>query len=467
MSTTPLRELLAQFGFQFDQAAAAQATQSIAGVIGSVRSLGQTLLAGAVVQGIGSFINGMIETGSELADTSAQMGISATELTEWRFAARLAGVDAGQLNQALGRTALAAQHGSPVLRRLGVQTRDAGGELRRASDIFEDAGVAIGALSNETERSAFATQLFGQSGRQLIPLFRSGRNGVRELRAEVRRLYGTDLDRLAEQADAAGDAQDRLNMVFDALQTRLSLYLLPTLTAALETMVDWGGSIAETARSSSILQAGLAVLGAIAVGAAVATIGVWGPPLLLFGLLAAAVGFVVLVVEDLITMFRGGRSVIGSFLDELFGVGTAAEVVRTLTEAWEGLKLAVTDAGDAVARFFGADSGEERATTRGFDARTAVSAERDQSRTALRTALSDGQQITPADAVRLFGRGSVSAPRAPSISTRRDVHVGAIHVSGAGDPLATAREVRRQIHEAGADDTDQTAADLAPATGGG
>lgn len=477
---SPLRELLAQFGFEFDTRAAAQATQSISGVIGAARSLGQTLLAGAVVQGIASFVNGMIETGSELADASAQMGISATELTEWRYASHLAGVDAGELNMALARTALAAQRNSPIFRQLGISTRDSSGNLRRASDIFEDAGVALGGLSNETQRTAFATQLFGRSGRALIPLFREGRNGVRELRAEVRRLYGTDLDRLAEQADAAGDAQDRLSEVWSALRTRLSLYVLPVLTSVLETLVDWGVSFAEATRGSNILQGALAVLGAIAVGAALATIGIWGPPVVMFGLLAAAVAFVILAVDDLITTFQGGRSVIRTFLDELFGIGTTSEVIDSLRRGWDSWMSSIRETVQELGRLrdawreltgqtettrdsrVGTASGEARSSRRGFDASTALTATQDRERQAERR---EAERIGSLPAVFGAREGAVVAPRPSSVSVRRDVNVAAIHVSGAGDPVAVGREVRRQIEAASADDIDQTAADLAPATG--
>jgi hypothetical protein len=49
---------------------------------------------------------------------------------------------------------------------------------------------------------------------------------------------------------------------------------------------------------------------------------------------AAAIATVVLVVDDLLTLFEGGDSVIGRFLDEMFGIGTAARVAAFVQRAW-------------------------------------------------------------------------------------------------------------------------------------
>lgn len=480
---SPLREILAQFGFDFDKAASEQATKSIAGVMGAVRSLGAMLIGGAVVHGIASFAQSMIDTGGELNDLRQQLGVSATELVEWRHAARMAGVEASEMDGALRRTALAAARNSPLFRQFHVSTRDAGGQMRRTTDIFEDAAVALGAIDNDTRRAALAQQLFGQSGTALVPLFRAGRDGIRDLRAEVRRLYGTDLEQLADQSSAAGDAQNRLSMTLDAMRTRLAVFLLPALTEGLETILGWATAVAEAVRSSNILEATLGVLGAAAVAAALMTIGAWGPPLALFALIAAGVAAIVLIVEDLITMFRGGRSVIGSFIDEIWGVGTAQEVVRRLKQAWQDLVGTVTDAYNAVRRFLGLGdgtttaSGDQRAATRGLGKET-VGAEEDFRRSLGHRAptLSTHDQFAEhvgrrARLIRDFGpefggQQFIRAPRPTSVTSTRTTTVGAIHVSGAGDPTEVARRTRDAIEEASADDQDHAGADLVPATGG-
>ncbi|MFW6031647.1 MAG: hypothetical protein ACOC9T_03560, partial [Myxococcota bacterium] len=67
-------------------------------------------------------------------------------------------------------------------------------------------------------------------------------------------------------------------------------------------------------------------------------------PILLKGaLLALAFLAIVAVVEDLINLFTGGESVIGDFIDEMFGVGTSQKVVEDLKAAWQAFTAFLED----------------------------------------------------------------------------------------------------------------------------
>lgn len=496
MAGTPLRELLAEFGFRFDPRGAQAANSQISSLVHGVRSLAQGFVAGALVRGVASFIQNAVDVGSELHDTALATGISATELTEWRYAARLSGVEAGALGSAMARTALAAARNSPVLRQLGVRTRDTGGQLRRTADIFEDAGVAIGALTNDTQRSALATQLWGRSGRALIPMFRAGRQGVAELRAEVRRLYGTDLEQLAQQSDDVGDAQDRLNLVWDALRTRLAVFLLPAVEQLANGAVDLANGFADLSRHSSLLEGAVLGVGIVLAAVAIATVGLWGPPLSMFVLLVATLGLVALALDDVITTVRGGRSVIRSFVDDLFGAGTTARWVasgaQAIKSALEALAPVTRSYGDLVyqgvvvhfreirgtARQIGASieawsiviqravlGVRELARATGLVAPGGVDIEAERGRlTAQSTALASQLGVP---GYLSGGSSAITAPKAGGgdVSLSRHVNVGAIHVDGSSDPIATGRAVQAAIEDAGADSVDDAAHDLVPVGG--
>ena len=62
---------------------------------------------------------------------------------------------------------------------------------------------------------------------------------------------------------------------------------------------------------------------------------------------AVVVGWIVLIaiaVDDLITMFEGGDSVIGFFLDQLFGVGASKSIVKSVKAAWVDLVAGIQNA---------------------------------------------------------------------------------------------------------------------------
>lgn len=466
MAGTPLREILASFGIEVNTAELQRGMTSIDGAIDAVTGLGRALAGSAIVVGIQSLVQGMIDTGSELHDTSTAMGISATELAGWRHAAGMAGVDAGQLSGALSRVAVIARSHEGVFRRLGVTVRDANGEYRSASDLLADVGTAIGSIDNETERTAAAVQIFGRSGRALIPLFGDGAESVAAMREEVRALYGTDLDRLAEVADEAGDAQDRLSLRLDAVRTRLALLLVPALTEALDLALGWSTAAVQAARNSEVFTAALAVLGAVGVAAAIATAGAWGPPLLVFLAYAIAIGVVIGLVDDLLVLFAGGESVIGDFIDELFGVGTAEAMVARLRAAF----------GELV-EFWSGDGVD--GMTAGFDRLQARMAEVfafwEESFGRISTAMGEaadfwgdvfgaGEEAIArttgaASEVATGFREAAAGPTSVSLST------GPIMVSGSGDPLETARAVDGRTRERFGEMAADVADDLLPAVG--
>jgi hypothetical protein len=87
----------------------------------------------------------------------------------------------------------------------------------------------------------------------------------------------------------------------------------------------------------------------IAKGAAVAA--AWLPVLLPFLELAAVIGLAILVVEDLITMFQGGDSVIGRLLNKWFGPGSTQELIKWTKEVGEAFAMFFDDLSNNPAKF--------------------------------------------------------------------------------------------------------------------
>ena len=445
----PLRELLAEFGFEFDTATALAAASSIDEVATAAATFGAELLAGGVVAAAAYWVTTMAEVGDELDDVSQRLQMSATEVTEWRHAAQLSGVAASELDRAILATARSAATGGAALRAIGVETRDAGGHARTTGQIFEDSIEALASIGDEGDRAAASQRLFGRNAAALAPLLRQGTEGIRGLRGEVRRLYGTDLERLAELGAEVGDEQDRLNLVWDAMRTRLAVMLLPALSATLEAFLSVGTVVVDLIRNSSILEVVAGTLGLALAAAALSTIGVWGPAAATFGVVAAAIGVVVLVVEDLVTMFRGGQSVIGDFLDELFGFGTARAVVDYFTEGWARLTQHMTETRDILRDIFNGGLLREGA---------AILAEL--STPQIQSADGSVRQATAQETAAIRGDATMTGGLPTTINSTRNV--GQIIVQGTSDPEETARRVQAAIERGAESDSDFAAGDLVP-----
>jgi len=344
-----LREIIARFGFQFDQGGLKKAQGGIAGVVGSLQTLGVTIGAGIVARGIKNFVTGMVDAGDSLGKTATQLGLSSKELQAWQTAASFAGVETQSLNQGfriLGKNALLAQQGSKqagdAFKTLGVDFEDANGNLKTSSQLARESGIALGALEDKTKAVGLAQQVFGRAGAALLPLFAKGAQGLDEALAKLEEFGGGLSDELIPLAEAAQDRFTEFEIATTSLKSKLAVALLPALnqlTLGLSKAVSWISKSGITAESfKSILVALGLVLGKLAIAK-------FGGSLLRLGRAAilplAKFILLFLVVDDLIALFSGRGSLIGTFIDKIFGTGSAAAVVN-------GIKSIGTAVGDVL-----------------------------------------------------------------------------------------------------------------------
>jgi len=342
-----LREIIARFGFQVDPKGLRKAQTGIAGVVGSLQTLGVTIGAGIVARGIKDFVTGMVDAGDALGKTATQLGLSGKELQAWQTAANFAGVQTESLNQGfriLGKNALLAQQGSKqaadAFKTLGVEIEGANGSLKPANQLAREAGIALGQMEDRTKAVGLAQQVFGRAGAAMLPLFAKGAEGLDEALAKLEEFGGGLSDELIPLAEAAQDRFTEFEIATTSLKSKFAVALLPILsqvTLGLSKLISWlskSGMGAEAFRS--ILVALGLVLGKMAIakfGASLLKLGRAALlPLLKFALLF-------LIVDDLIALFEGRGSVIGDLIDKIFGKGTAKAVVDGI----KGIGKAVAD----------------------------------------------------------------------------------------------------------------------------
>lgn len=342
-----LREILARFGFQVDQRGLKKAQTGIAGVVGSLKTLGVTIGAGIVARGIKDFVTGMVDAGDALGKTATQLGLSSKELQAWQQAASFAGVQTESLNQGfriLGKNALLAQQGSKqagdAFKTLGVEIETANGQLKPANQLAREAGVALGNMEDRTKAVGLAQQVFGRAGAALLPLFAKGAEGLDEALAKLEEFGGGLSDELIPLAEAAQDRFTEFEIATTSLKSKIAVALLPALnqlTLGLSKAITFLSKSGITAESfKSILVALGLALGKLAIAK-------FGASLLSLGRAAllplAKFMLLFLVVDDLIALFEGRGSVIGTIIDNIFGKGSAKAVVDGI----KGIGKAVSD----------------------------------------------------------------------------------------------------------------------------
>lgn len=150
---------------------------------------------GAWIKAIIAFagvITGVVFSVSKLGDSidkgSQRMNMSTEQYQKWAYAMELSGSSieelregynqmSGQISQAVNGT----EESQKAFQRLGVNLKDAQGNLRSTGDIFEDVVVSLQSMDNATERTALAYKLFGESTSKLNPLLNSNTNFLKEV----------------------------------------------------------------------------------------------------------------------------------------------------------------------------------------------------------------------------------------------------------------------------------------------
>ena len=364
-----LREIFARFGVKFDAKELRAGDDAISDTTESLGRLGQALTSGLAALGVASFVQSSIHMGSELARTSRILGVSTDAIQAWGMAAQRVGLeledvtDAFSTLQERARDAVLDPKSDPALqlRQLGVEARDASGELKDGETLMIEVAQGMTGLATQSDRVGAAMTLFGDVGRRLLPVIeRVGSEGVGPLRAELAALGGGLSLEFTAASEAAGIAMGRLETASDGLRSQIGVVLLPVISRAAEVLTTAATTVGRFAKESKLAEAAVIVMGAAASAAAIKVLLAFAPLVLSIAAATAGVIVLTLVVEDLLVAFDGGDSVLGRFNDamrEFFDMNREQSgFVADLAREWESYVLVVERAIAAVSEFFGGDA---------------------------------------------------------------------------------------------------------------
>jgi len=482
-----VRELIARFGIDFDPRGMNQGVAAVEGFGSKLRQLGGLIAGSAIVAGTYRLAESVASFADDLADTGQAFGFTSEQLLAFRTAAAGAGVEGEALNGVLAALSRNVQDAGSnpatarMFQNLGVAIKNADGSARSMPDILRDTAVGLNGIQNPAERTATALHLLGRQGALLLPAFADGGAGVAALEAEVNSLFGNSLQEASAAADELERSQARWNLSTQAIKTTIGLQLLPIVNGFIAKGAELATAFGKLTRGTTIVKQALVVLGAAAVVAGVKMLIPFLPVIAVALLVAAAFGVVFLFVDDLIALFSGGRSVIGEFIDSIFGVGAAAKTVagtkqgfREIGEAWRGifagngeLSRSFSDAWlmatDATWLYFTklADDLEAMWISLGETLMAPI----DTLQEALGTIASDWRDIgqslgvvaTPSRPNAAARNPAALVPTAPGVApggvnVRQQNTVGQIVIQGSADPEATAEAVQARLRATAAAD---------------
>ena len=240
---SPLRQKLRE-GARDLKSFGDQGKASIEGIGGPLKALQQKFIAiGALLAG-GAVFKAAVNEAAKFTEESMKLGnalgISATEASTLVNA--LEDIDVSQQEFTTAAKALAKEirNNESALQAMGLQTRDAAGELRPLSELMIEAVGVLNSYKSGTDRAIAGQVLFGKGFDINSNLARLNSDTLRE-NAELQKRLGAIVGQ--ENVEAWKDydqAMDQSHITLKALKTTIGNAVMPVLTKLGEWFVAAG-----------------------------------------------------------------------------------------------------------------------------------------------------------------------------------------------------------------------------------
>jgi len=332
-----ITELITKFGFSGSLDPLKDYNNNLGKGIGFLA--GMTAALGVAVLGINKWVTGVSQSLQPLIDLNAQTGVSVEKIQELSFAAEQSSSSSEALFSSLSglgeKIGEAAQKGSEDFSRLGISVRDANGQVKSTDSVLSEVGTRFRQLGlSMSEQQGFAAALGIDPG--LLSMMNKTGAEMASLRGEAQRL-GVLTAEQVKSAQDYNDALGKLGFGMESVKRFIAVGLAPELTEMAKDFTDllaankdWiidgikatVGVLGDMVDALIRVAPFIAAVGAAFLLAKVYTLGFSGVLALVLSpaiLIAAGIGAVLLILDDLIVAFQGGKSVIRDFFLEFFG----------------------------------------------------------------------------------------------------------------------------------------------------
>lgn len=202
---------------------------------------------------------------------SQRVGVSTESLSELAYAANLSGTSIERveesfkgLSQKIVEAVDKGGDAEELFSSIGLSAQDLAAST--PEEQFYKVADAIAEIDDPTRRAAVAMQVFGESGRELLPLLSGGSAGLAEMRDEARSLGATVSTESAAMGAQFNDALARVQTTFQGLKNEFAASLAPILTTSATLLGRFSAFVSNLTRECPVLTTALATFGAGVVG---------------------------------------------------------------------------------------------------------------------------------------------------------------------------------------------------------
>jgi hypothetical protein len=204
------------------------------------KEFAEVYVAMFAVEQIAEFINKMGEAAEKVQHLSQQFGMSVAEVQKLQGVATATGIPIDALTKGLAfldRNLANADGGSKRLKgtmdQVGISFNDGRSQMEKlavVADKFKN-------MDDGPKKVALAMQLFGRSGRELIPVLNLGRDGIEQLNAKMEE-YGVVNEAAVEKGVVLAENVNETKLGFMGLENVLTDALAPALTVLVQGVND-------------------------------------------------------------------------------------------------------------------------------------------------------------------------------------------------------------------------------------
>lgn len=216
----------------------------------TARNITGGLIAALGVRELARFGKEVIDTADDLNDLSKQFGISTKALSAFGYAAQQNGSDLDKASSGFQKFAKnindAAGGGEKAVKlfdAIGVSVTDAEGKVRPMEAVLDDVAKKFAGYESGASKAALAQELFGRSGRNLIPtLDEIGEKGFGTVIAAAEKLGVVVEQDLAEAADKFNDSMEDVSAGARGVANDFLREFLPAMTKSAQATAEFLGS---------------------------------------------------------------------------------------------------------------------------------------------------------------------------------------------------------------------------------
>jgi len=325
---------------------------------GSTMTKNVTLPIVGAAAALGVFISKTAESADAAAKNARKMGVSTEAYQEYQYALGQTGLSAedtdkalGRLNTRIGEARDGSDKYSEALEKAGVDMKALADGTLTTDEAMMQAVEGLSQISNEQDRAAAATELFGTKlGRELMPALEDGAEGLEATRQKARDLGNIMSDEAAVKAEEFNDSMEDLQegvkgafmefatnlipVLTDKLLPALQEHLIPaikTFAEKIQALIEWFMGLSPTMKK--------AILIIIAIVAAI------GPLLFVFGQMAVAIGAVMSLFSALAPIIAIAGGVIGAIsAPVLIAIAAIAALIAIGVLIWKNWDTIVVKA---------------------------------------------------------------------------------------------------------------------------